>query len=50
MIGLRAGMTFLYLTFGCVLSVGLWSRPIVTNATFATQSHKRQSGAPSAIS
>jgi fucose permease len=50
MIGLRAGMTFLYLTFGCVLSVGLWSRPIVTNATFATESHKRQSGAPSAIS
>jgi FHS family L-fucose permease-like MFS transporter len=33
-IGLRAGMMFLYLTFGCVLSVGLWARPIITNATF----------------
>ena len=36
-IGLRAGMMFLYLTFGCVLSVGLWARPIITNATFARQ-------------
>jgi len=39
-VGLRAGMMILYLTFGCVLSVGLWSRPIVSNATFATQSRK----------
>lgn len=31
--GLRAGLTFLYLTFGCVLSVGFWARPIITNAT-----------------
>lgn len=31
--GLRAGVAFLYLTFGCVLSVGFWARPIVTNAT-----------------
>jgi fucose permease len=38
--GLRVGMTFLYLTFGCVLSVGLWSRPIITNATFGTISQK----------
>jgi len=35
LVGLRLGMTFLYLTFGCVLSVGLWSKPIITNATFA---------------
>lgn len=31
--GLRAGLAFLYLTFGCVLSVGFWARPIITNAT-----------------
>jgi len=31
--GLRAGIAFLYVTFGCVLSVGFWARPIVTNAT-----------------
>jgi FHS family L-fucose permease-like MFS transporter len=30
--GLRSGMTFLYLTFGFVLSVGFWARPLVTNA------------------
>ncbi len=31
--GLRAGMAFLYVTFACVLSVGFWARPIITNAT-----------------
>jgi MFS transporter, FHS family, L-fucose permease len=31
--GLRAGLAFLYLTFGCVLSVGFWAKPIITNAT-----------------
>jgi FHS family L-fucose permease-like MFS transporter len=36
-VGLRPAMTFLYLTFGCVLSVGLWSRPIITNATFGAK-------------
>jgi hypothetical protein len=30
--GLRAGVAFLYVTFGCVLSVGFWARPIITNA------------------
>ena len=40
LIGLRAGMMFLYLTFGCVLSVGLWARPIITNATFGKESDK----------
>jgi len=37
LIGLRAGMMFLYITFGCVLSVGLWSRPLITNKTFSTK-------------
>ena len=31
--GLRAGVAFLYLTFGCVLSVGFWAKPNITNAT-----------------
>jgi MFS transporter, FHS family, L-fucose permease len=31
--GLRTGVAFLYLTFGCVLSVGFWARPIIRNAT-----------------
>ena len=29
--GLRVGMTLLYVTFGCVLSVGLWARPLIGN-------------------
>jgi fucose permease len=31
--GLRAGVAFLYLTFGVVLSVGFWAKPIIRNAT-----------------
>jgi MFS transporter, FHS family, L-fucose permease len=31
--GLRTGMAFLYVTFGFVLSVGFWARPIINNAT-----------------
>jgi fucose permease len=38
--GLRLGMMFLYITFGCVLSVGLWSHPIITNATFGAKPEK----------
>ena len=43
LIGLRAGMMFLYVTFGCVLSVGLWARPIITNATFGQKPESRES-------
>jgi len=32
-LGLRAGVAFLYLTFGCVFSVGFWAKPIISNAT-----------------
>jgi MFS transporter, FHS family, L-fucose permease len=39
-VGLRFGMMFLYITFGCVLSVGFWSHPIITNATFGPKSEK----------
>jgi fucose permease len=38
--GLRAGMMCLYITFGCVLSLGLWARPIITNATIRSESQK----------
>jgi fucose permease len=31
--GLRSGLAFLYLTFGIVLSVGFWARPLINNAT-----------------
>lgn len=31
--GLRAGMCFLYLTFGCVWAVGFWAKPLISNAT-----------------
>jgi FHS family L-fucose permease-like MFS transporter len=31
--GLRSGLAFLYVTFGFVLSVGFWARPIINNAT-----------------
>jgi MFS transporter, FHS family, L-fucose permease len=30
--GLRSGMLLLYLTFGFVLSVGFWARPLINNA------------------
>ena len=31
--GLRAGMAFLYVTFGCIMSAGFWAKPLITNAT-----------------
>lgn len=31
--GLRAGLSFLYLTFACVLGAGFWARPLIANAT-----------------
>jgi fucose permease len=33
--GLRTGVAFLYVTFGCVLSVGFWAKPIISNATLS---------------
>jgi fucose permease len=33
MIGLRGGMMFLYITFGYMLSIGFWAKPLVTNQT-----------------
>ena len=37
--GLRFGMLFLYLTFGFVLSVGVWARPLIRNATRAARTN-----------
>lgn len=31
--GLRAGMTLLFLTLGYILSIGIWARPLIDNAT-----------------
>jgi MFS transporter, FHS family, L-fucose permease len=40
--GLRSGVAFLYLTFGCVLSAGFWARPLITNATVKLRSAERR--------
>lgn len=42
-IGLRTGMMFLYITFGCVASIGLWARPIISNLTFRSESQPAES-------
>jgi len=34
---LRIGMTFLYLTFGYVLGIGFWAKPLVNNETFSSR-------------
>jgi len=34
-VGLRTGLAFLYVTFGFVLSVGFWAKPLISNATMA---------------
>jgi MFS transporter, FHS family, L-fucose permease len=36
-LGLRTGMLLLYLTFGYILSVGFWARPLVNNATIRSK-------------
>jgi fucose permease len=43
--GLRTGVAFLYLTFACVLSVGFWAKPIITNATVSLKKAVAQSTA-----
>src|ERR1700732_458972 len=34
-LGLRGGVAFLYVTFGLVLSVGFWAKPLISNATIS---------------
>jgi FHS family L-fucose permease-like MFS transporter len=33
MLGLRFGMSFLYITLGFILSIGFWAKPLITNET-----------------
>ena len=40
LIGLRLGMTFLYLTFGYMLSIGFWAKPLITNETIFNKKDK----------
>ena len=35
--GLRSGLLLLYVTFGFILSVGFWARPLVNNATIRSK-------------
>ena len=32
-VGLRTGMTLLFVTLAYILSIGLWARPLIDNAT-----------------
>jgi len=41
-LGLRAGCAFLYITFGFVLSVGLWALPLIGNPTISLQKHSAE--------
>jgi FHS family L-fucose permease-like MFS transporter len=42
--GLRSGLALLYITFGVVLTVGFWARPLVSNVTIHT--HEAPSEVP----
>jgi fucose permease len=42
LIGLRAGMMFLYLTFGYMLSIGFWAKPLITNETIFDKKEKEK--------
>jgi MFS transporter, FHS family, L-fucose permease len=46
--GLRIGLAFLYITFGCVLTVGFWAQPIINNATVSRKRAVTESS-PTAI-
>jgi fucose permease len=35
--GLRAGMCFLYLTFGYVLLISFWAKPLINNETISSK-------------
>jgi fucose permease len=40
MIGLRAGMFFLFITLAYILSIGIWSKPLINNATIGGKTEK----------
>jgi fucose permease len=37
LVGLRAGMLFLYLAMGYILSIGVWARPLISNVTIRSR-------------
>lgn len=41
-VGLRVGMTFLYVTLGFILSIGFWSKPLVNNKTIKLKNQEQQ--------
>jgi fucose permease len=43
--GLRTGMLVLYVTFGCVLLLGFWAKPIISNKIVG----KREVAAPASL-
>jgi fucose permease len=42
--GLRAGMAFLYFTFGWVLCVSFWAKPLITNETIRNKKAQQAAG------
>ena len=40
--GLRYGMAFLYVSFGFILSIGFWAKPLVTNKTIDFGKKKKE--------
>lgn len=42
LLGLRYGMLFLYVTFGYILSIGFWAKPLVNNKTIELGEKKKQ--------
>ncbi len=40
LLGLRFGMTFLYLTFGYIFSIGFWAKPLINNATIRSKKRR----------
>jgi len=41
-LGLRSGVSFLYITFGVIFSVGFWAKPLITNATIGLKKETAQ--------
>ena len=42
--GLRTGMMFLYVTFGWVLCVSFWAKPLITNQTLSDKKAQTVAG------
>lgn len=41
-LGLRSGVSFLYITFGVIFSVGFWAKPLISNATISLKKETAQ--------